>query len=207
MNKAVAVVSLCITGGYLYSILAHMIRPGESTGYTRMLMFACLATIPLAFLMAILGARDLRPFIASIAGEEAGSGPLSIPIPVGLVVVLVVMSLGMLLAIWSGVGLRFGLLFIVFFVPLILRLVTSPARASIETAIIQVVLLFAGLFIGVGIVFFLGVSASETYQRHLQVIWPGYEDAAKVFFGVCVFAFLNQILEFSRAIIVLLKKG
>jgi hypothetical protein len=113
----------------------------------------------------------------------------------------------MLLAIWFGVGLRFGLLFVVFFVPLLLRLATSPARASIETAVIQVVLLFAALFIGIGIVFLLGVSASGTYERHLQVIWPGYKDAAKVFFGVCVFAFLSQLIEFSRALVFLLKKG
>lgn len=201
-----ASVNLCISGFFLCNILMHMIRPGANTGYTRMLMLLCIATIPVSFMMVFIGGRDRWPALISQAREMAGNSPQSTLILAALAILLIIMPLGILLAIWFGMGLRLGLYFIIFFVPLFLRLRNSPMRASVETAVIQIVLYFVSFFIGIGIVFLVGVSESEPYERHLQVIWPGYRDAAKMFFSVCVFAFLNQLIEFSRAFTVLFKK-
>jgi hypothetical protein len=49
MNRIIAAVNFCISGYFIVNIIRHMIRPGMNSEYTRMLMFACLATIPLVF--------------------------------------------------------------------------------------------------------------------------------------------------------------
>jgi hypothetical protein len=201
MNKVVAVTNLGITGFYLYAIVLHMIRPGVNTGYTRMLMFVCLATIPIAFMMAIIGGRDRWPLFVAQAKVMAAGGLSSVLLVAGLVVLLLVMPLGMLLGAWYGMGLRFGLLFLLYFTPVLLRLALAPVKASVHTAVTQAVMLFASFLIGIGIVLILQRFASgvDMYQRHLQVVWPGYGDAAKVFFAVCAFSLLNQLAEFYRA--------
>jgi hypothetical protein len=51
-----------------------MIRPGVDVGYTRMLMFVGLATIPMVFIMGVTGGRDRWPFLLDIAKEVVGNG-------------------------------------------------------------------------------------------------------------------------------------
>ena len=109
----------------------------------------------------------------------------------------------MLVGIWFGMGLRFGSLFILFFVPVITRLAFGTAQDSIMTAIVQGLIFFAAFFIGIGIVTILErfPSGVGTYQEHLQILWPGYSDAAKMFFSISVFALINQAIEFRHAVI------
>jgi hypothetical protein len=83
MNKVVAVTNLGITGFYLYAIVLHMIRPGVNTGYTRMLMFVCLATIPIAFMMAIIGGRNRWPLFVAQAKVMAAGGLSSVLLVAG----------------------------------------------------------------------------------------------------------------------------
>ncbi len=208
MHRAVAGTGLLISGYYLVTIVAHMLRPGANTGYTRMLMFVCLATIPLGFMMAMVGGRDRLPLLAAQARKMVRSGPASVLLLIGLAVLLLLMPAGMLVAIWLGMGLRVGLMFALYFAPVIARLVLAPARVSVQTAVVQGVLLFASLFAGMGIVFILerlgyGV---ENYTLHLQVIWPGYGSAAVMFFSVCVFTLLGQAIEFGYAVRGLLRR-
>ncbi len=206
MKYVTAALSLCVTGFYVYGSFAHMINPGDNIGYTRMLMFACLATIPLAFIMVFVVGR--WPLLIDLAKNLAKGGPSSVLLLIGLAVLIVLMPLGMLLALWSGMGLRFGLLFILYFVPLAQRLATAPAEIAVKTAIMDIVLYFLAFFVGIGLVYVVDLLHFRmgVYERHLQLIWPGYEDAAKMFFGVCVFAILNQLIEFRYALLVLLGK-
>jgi hypothetical protein len=203
MNKVAASANAGITGFYICTILMHMIQPGAHTGYTRMLMFICLASIPLAFMMAIVGGRDRWPLLMAQAKVMATSGFASVLLLTGFAFLLVIMPLGMILGVWYGLGLRFGLLFFLYFIPVLLRLALAPAKASVETAVIQGVMLFASFFIGMGIVSILErfASGAVLYEKHLQVIWPGYGDAAVMFFSVCVFSLLSQLAEFSRALL------
>ena len=165
-----------------------------------MLMFVCLATIPLGFMMAMVGGRDRLTLFAARAKEMVRGGPASVLLLIGLVVLLLLMPAGMLVAIWLGMGLRMGLMFALYFAPVIARLVLAPARVSVQTAVVQGVLLFASLFAGMGIVLSLsGSDTGEKYTLHLQVIWPGYGSAAVMFFSVCVFTLLGQAIEFGYA--------
>jgi hypothetical protein len=126
---------------------------------------------------------------------------------VGLAVLLVLMPIGMLVGIWFGMGLRFGSLFILFFVPVITRLAFGTTQDSIMTAIVQGLIFFASFFIGIGIVTILErfPSGVGTYETHLQILWPGYSDAAKMFFSICIFALINQAIEFRHALIALFR--
>ncbi len=209
MNKPFAIVNLCTTGFYIYTIAAHMVRPGVNTGYTRMLMFVCLATIPLAFMMAVVGGRDRLPLLAAQAKEMARGGLSSVLILAGFTLLLIIMPMGMLLGIWYGMGMIFGLLFILYFIPVLLRLALAPAKASVQTAVTQAVMLFVSFFIGIGITLVLERTTAVvgTYERHLQVVWPGYGDAATMFFSVCVFSLLNQVVEFRHSLLILLGKN
>ena len=95
-----------------------------------------------------------------------------------------------------------GLMFALYFVPVIARLALAPARVSVQTAVVQGVLLFASFFAGMGAVYVLDLLGYGTvaYAEHLQVIWPGYGSAAVMFFSVCVFTLLNQTAEFGYAV-------
>jgi hypothetical protein len=139
----------------------------------------------------------------------AGNGPLGILLLLGLGLLLLLLPLGMLVGVWFGLGLRFGSLFILYFVPVLLRLALAPAKVSVETAVAQGILLFSSFFIGIGIVWVLTRfwSGTETYEQHLQIIWPGYSDAAKMFFSVCIFSLANQVIEFRQALFALLGRG
>jgi len=191
----------------MINILQHMFRPGMNTGYTRMLIFACLATIPMVFMLAMVGGKDRLLFLLTQAKELANSGPLAFMLLVGLAILLVLMPLGMLVGIWFGMGLRFGSLFILYFVPVIMRLTFGTTNTSIMTAIMQALTFFVSFFIGIGIVTILErfTSVVGVYERHLQIVWPGYGDAAKMFFSVCIFALINQAIEFRHALIALLR--
>ena len=202
MNKLVAALNLGISGYFIVNIVMHMIRPGDNTGYTRMLMFACLATIPLAFMMILVGGRDRWPMLLAEFKALAAGGPISWLLLMGLILLLILLPLALLVGTWYGMGLRFGSMFILYLTPVFLRLAIAPVSDAIKTGLVLILILFASFFIGLGIVWFFKrfLSGIEIYQRHLQVIWPDYRDAAKMFFSVCVFALLNQLIEFFHAL-------
>jgi hypothetical protein len=161
----------------------------------------------MVFMLAMVGGKDRWIYLLAQARELAHSGPLAIMLLAGLAVLLVLMPLGMLVGIWFGMGFKFGSLFVLFFVPVITRLAFGTAQASIITAIVQGLTFFASFFIGIGIVAVLErfFSGAGTYERHLQLVWPGYGEAAKMFFSVCIFAFINQAMEFRHALMALLR--
>lgn len=177
-------------------------------GYTRMLMFACLATIPLVFMLMMVGGKERWLFLLAQGREMAAGGPLSLLLLAGLSFLLILMPIGILIGVWFGMGLRFGALFFLYFVPIISRLMFNTTRESVMAAVTQGLLFFLAFFIGISIVTvlerFFGGAAS--YADHLQVLWPGYRDAAKMFFSVCVFALINQLIEFRYALVSLLCK-
>ena len=206
-----AAVSLFINGFFIYNIIRHMIRPGGNVGYTRMLMFVGLATIPMVFLMGLAGGRDRWPFLLDIAKEVVGSGPFQLPGVVGLAAVVIVLPLAVFAAIWIMMELRSGLLFILYFVPLFLRMALEPASECIKTVIIQVLVFFGSIFIVLGIVYFLKRHGTgvEKYAEHVQIIWADYdiESSVNMFFWVHMFALINQLIEFGRVLSVLLHKN
>jgi hypothetical protein len=184
-----------------------MFRPGANTGYTRMLMFACLATIPMVFMLMMVGGKDRWIYLFAQAREWVHGGPLALMLVVGLGFLLVVMPLGMLVAIWFGMGLKFGSLFILYFVPVIMRLAFGATEASVLAAIVQGLTFFGSFLVGIGIVMVLQKlpSGVGTYETHLQVVWPDYSDAAKMFFSVCIFALISQGIEFRHAVMALVR--
>jgi hypothetical protein len=196
MNRMIAAVNFCISGYFIVNIIKHMIRPGMNSEYTRMLMFACLATIPLVFMLMMVAGKERWLFLLDRSKEMAGGGPLMVLLLVGLVILLILMPLGMLAGIWYGMGFQFGTMFILFFVPIISRLIFNTTQQSIVAAITQGLLFFASFLIGISIVEILERfgSGAQLYDAHLQLVWPDYRDAAKMFFSVCVFALINQVI-------------
>lgn len=93
-------------------------------------------------------------------------------------------------------GFQFGTMFILYFVPLISRLIFNTTQQSVVAAITQGLLFFASFLIGIAIVYILERfgSGAQIYDTHLQLVWPDYRDAAKMFFSVCVFALTNQLI-------------
>ncbi len=152
MSRVEAAANLCITGYYLFHIIHHIFRPGTNIGYTRMLMFACLATIPMVFMLMMVGGKDRWPDLLAHARELAHGGPMAVMLLAGLGILLVGMPIGMLVGVWYGMGLRFGALFILYFAPMIMRLAFNTTQASVLTAIVQGVTFFASFFMAVGIV-------------------------------------------------------
>ena len=132
---------------------------------------------------------------------SAGQGPLAIVLLAGLTVLLILLPVGILVGVWYGMGFSLGIQFVLFFVPVFSRLFFASTESSILAAIAQGLLFFLAFFIGITIVtilerFFAGTAV---YAQHLQLIWPGYDAAAKMFFSVCTFALVNQLLEFRHA--------
>lgn len=172
-------------------------------------MFVGLATIPMVFIMGFAGGRDRWPFLPDIAKEVVGNGPFQLPGVLGMAAVVIVLPLAVFAAIWIMMELRSGLLFILYFVPLFLRMGLEPARECINTVIIQVLVFFGSIFIVLGIVHLLKrhTSGIEKFGKHVQAIWPGYDTDSSVnmFFWVCMFALINQLIEFGRASMVLLR--
>jgi hypothetical protein len=206
MSPIAAAANLAIAGFYCVGTFWHMLRPGEDIGFTRMLMFAWLATIPLGFMLVMVGGRDRWHALAGYARELAAQGPAGLLVLACMCVLLVALPLGLLAAVWYGMGLKFGLLFLIYFTPLLVRMFTVSARESVLAGVTQGVLLFASCFAGMGIVWLLARApgGAEVYHEHVQKIWPGYRDAATVFFSVCVFALINQVIEAKHALTALL---
>ncbi len=209
MSATAAAFNIAIAGFYSISILWHMIRPGEDTGYTRMLMFAFIGSIPLGFMTIMIGGRDRWPMLAGYLREFGGTGAAGWLQLAGLGVLVAVLPLVLLAGAWYGMGLKFGTLFIAYFTPLMIRFFSAGAQEAVATSVAQGVLLFASFFAGMGIVWLLArflPQLLDGYTAHMQVIWPGYRDAATMFFSVCVFGFVNQLLEARPALQALLSK-
>lgn len=207
MNRAQAAANLAIAGFFIFNIVRHMIRPGGNIMYTRMLMFVCLATIPMVFMLGPLGGHDRWPFLLDKAREIAGTGPYAWLTIAGLAVLMIILPLVIFIGIGFMMDLRSGLFFAMYFFPLVMRFALEPSRACIGTAVIHVVNFFVSVFVMIGIVYFVGRYGPGVgmYERHLHKIWPGYGTAANMFFWVCSFALLNQLVEFGRALLGLLR--
>lgn len=206
MNRALAAVRLCITGYFIFNIIRHMIAPGGNTGYTRMLMFACLGTICISFMLMVIGGPDRWPVIAEQAREAAGgSGPLSMLVLAGIITVAVILPIGLLIGLGVLVGLRLSFFMALFFVPVLVRLVTATSQQCMINGVVQMLMFFATMLIGVGIVALLErhTSMVEGYIRHFHKIWPGYDDmsSARMFFAVTTFALANQLVELVYAVL------
>ena len=209
LQRIVSLVNLAITGFYIYSLIMHVIRPEGNIGYTRMLMFACLATIPVGFMLAMVGGQDLWPVLFQGLKELGQDGPAEMAVVVCVIFILVVMPLGMLVGVWFGMGLKFGTLFLLFFVPLILRLTLTSAKSSTDMAVYQALLYFGAFFAAIALVRLLGMARADLgpYEQSVQAIWPGYGDAAVMFFAVWLFAITQQVMEFRYALISLFERG
>ena len=209
LQRIVSLVNLAITGFYIYSLIMHVIRPEGNIGYTRMLMFACLATIPVGFMLAMVGGQDRLPVLFRGLKELGQAGPAEMAVVVGVIFILVVMPLGMLVGVWFGMGLKFGTLFLLFFVPLILRLTLTSAKSSTDMAVYQALLYFGAFFAAIALVRLLGMARADLgpYEQSVQAIWPGYGDAAVMFFAVWLFAISQQVMEFRYALMSLFDRG
>ncbi|MEN6320850.1 MAG: hypothetical protein ABFD82_19115 [Syntrophaceae bacterium] len=203
LQRIVSLVNLAITGFYIYSLIMHVIRPGGNAGYTRMLMFACLATIPVAFMLAMIGGQDRWPVLFRGLKELGQTGTTEMAVVVGVIFILVVMPLGMLVGVWFGMGFKFGTLFLLFFVPLLLRLTLTSAKSSTDLAVYQVLLYFGAFFAAIALVRLLGIAQVDLqpYEQNVQTVWPGYGDAAVMFFAVWLLAITQQVMEFRYALI------
>jgi hypothetical protein len=181
-----------------------MVAPGENTGYTRMLLFACMGTICISFMLMVIGGPDRWPLIAEQARVE-GSRPLSMLALAGIITVAVILPICLLIALGVFLGLRLSFFMALFFVPVLMRLVAAPSQQCIINGVVQIMLFFAAMLIGVGIVAFLEkhTYALPVYIKHFHKIWPGYDDMSSVrmFFAAGSFALLNQVIEFVYAII------
>ncbi len=204
MKRIVSAATLVISGYFIFTIVRHMIAPGTNTGYTRMLLFACLGAIPISFMMMVAGATGKWSALADQAREAAGgSGPLYALALAGLVTVAVVLPVALLAAAWYAMGLRFGFLFVLFFVPVVTRLATAPAKECAVNGVIQALLFFGAILAGAGIAALVEKrSSTEVYARQVQAFWEGYDSAssARMFFAAALFALANQLIEFGFAI-------
>jgi hypothetical protein len=204
MHRIMSAASLLISGYFIAMIVKHMIAPGANTGYTRMLMFACLGTIPISFMMMIAGATGKWSALVGVAREAVGgSGPLYVLALAGLITVAVVLPIVLLAAAWYVMGLRFGFMFVLFFVPVAMRLALSPAKDCALNGVVQALLFFAAMLIGAGIFALLEKhSSAEAYAGQVQAVWEGYDYASsgRMFFAITVFALINQLIEFGFAI-------
>jgi hypothetical protein len=204
MDRALAAVRLCITGYFIFNIIRHMIAPGGNTDYTRMLLFACLGTICISLMLMVVGGPDRWPSIVEQAQVE-GSRPLSMLALAGIITTAVILPIGLLIGLGVFLGLRLSFFMALFFVPVLMRLVTATSQQCIINGVIQILLFFATMLIGVGIVALVErhTSALQGYIRHFHKIWPGYDDmsSARMFFTAGSFALLNQIIEFVYAVL------
>jgi hypothetical protein len=204
MNRIMPATSLLISGYFIVMIVKHMIAPGGNTGYTRMLMFACLGTIPLSFMMMIAGATGKWSALFTVAREAAGGSTLLYVLAIiGLVAVAVVLPVVLLAAAWYAMGLRLGFMFVLFFAPVAMRLALSPAKECAVNGVIQALLFFAAMLIGAGIYALLEKHSLEgAYAKQVQAVWEGYDYASsgRMFFAITVFALANQLIELGFSI-------
>jgi hypothetical protein len=208
-QRIVTLLNLAVTGYYVYSLVHHVMRPGQSPGYTRMLMFACIATIPMVFMMAMIGGQDRWPALLHGLKELAQTSTAAFILVVGLVFLLIVMPLGMLVGVWFGMGLKFGAMFILFFLPLLLRLALTSAKSSTNSAVHRAILLFGALFASIAVVRLLSVVRIDLkpYEQSVRAVWPDYGDAAVMFFAVWLFAIIHHLMEFRYGVMSLFSRG
>lgn len=206
MDRASAIVNLGITVYFIYTITRHMIRPGTNVAFTRMLMFSGLGIIPITFLMLMVAGRVeiIREF--GLPGAWSDFGFLDWLLAFGMSL-LALLPLALLAGLWFMMGFRMGFYFFLFLVPVGSRLVFMPNRDLAISALVQILLFFACIFITMGIVhvvnrYFGGTGA---YEKHIHKIWPGYGTAANMFFWVCTFAVSTQLIEFIRALATLIR--
>jgi hypothetical protein len=209
LQRIVTIVNLTITGFYIYSLIMHVIRPSGNAGYTRMLMFACLATIPVVFMLAMIGGQDRWPVLLRGLKELGQTGTAEMVVVVGVIFLLIVLPLGMLVGVWFGMGFKFGSLFFLFFVPLLLRLTLTSAKSSTNLAVYQALLYFGAFFAAIVLVRLLGMARVDLgpYEQSVQAIWPGYGGAAVMFFAVWLFAITQQVMEFRYALMSLFDRS
>ncbi len=209
LQRIAVLVNLVITGYYIYSLVAHVVRHAENIGYTRMLMFACLATIPVVFMLAMVGGHERWPALIQGFREVAQTGPAGLAVTVGMLFLLIVLPLGMLAGVWFGMGLKFGALFLLFFVPMLLRVALTPARTSVNLAVYQALLYFGAFFAAIALVRVLSMVRIDLrpYEQSVQAVWPGYGQAAIMFFAVWLFALVQQVMEFKYALMSLFDRG
>jgi hypothetical protein len=212
MTRVLAAIRLCITGYFIYVIVRHMISPGENAGYTRMLLFACLGTICISFMLMTIGGPDRWPSLARVARDAVGgTGPLYILTLAGFITAGVILPLVLLTALGVMLGLRLGFFMVLFFVPVLVRLVMATSQECVKNGVFQALLFFATMLIGVAIVALLEKYGSgvQVYIRHFHIIWPDYDDmsSARMFFSAATFAIANQLIEFVYAVLGLLGKG
>jgi hypothetical protein len=208
-QRIVTLINLAITGFYIYSLIIHVIRPEGNTGYTRMLMFACLATIPVVFMLAMVGGHDRWPALLHGLKELAQTGIAEMAVVAGVMFLLFVLPLGMLVGVWFSMGLKFGMLFLLFFVPLLLRLTLTSAKFSTNSAVYQALFYFGAFFGAIALVRLLGMAGVDLkpYEQNVQAVWPGYGDADVMFFAVWLFAIARHVMEFRYALIGLFERG
>jgi hypothetical protein len=208
-QRIVTLLNLAITGYYVYSLVLHVMRPGQNIGYTRMLMFACIATIPMVFMMAMVGGQDRWPALLRGLRELAQTSTTAFVLAGGVVFLLILMPLGMLVGVWFGMRLKFGTLFVLFFVPLLLRLALTSAQSSTNSAVHRAILLFGALFGSIALVYLLNTARVDLrpYEENVQAVWPGYGDAAVMFFAVWLFAVVHHLMEFRYGLVGLFSRG
>jgi hypothetical protein len=208
-QRIIPLINVVVTGFYIYTLVMHVIRPGENSGYTRMLMFAFLASIPITFMLAMVGGHDRLPVLFRGLKEMAQTGPSGIAVVAGVTFVLLIMPLGMLVGVWFGLGLKFGSLFLLFFVPLLLRLMFIESKSSTNMAVYQALIYFGALFAALVLVRVLGMIRLDLkpYEQSVQLVWRDYGQAAIMFFAVWLFAMIQQVMEFKYAVVNLFDRG
>ncbi|HOT46312.1 MAG TPA: hypothetical protein PLM53_16230 [Spirochaetota bacterium] len=199
MNRILTALNLCISGYFIVAIIRHMVSPGENSEYTRMLLFACLGTICVSYMLMVIGGPDRWPSIARVANDAVGgTGPLYCLTLAGLVSVGAVLPLVLLGALGFMLGLRLGLFMVLFFVPILVRLATATSQECIIHGVFQALLFFAAMLLGVGIVAPLEKYGSgvQAFIRHFHRIWPDHDamSSARMFFAAAVFALANHLI-------------
>lgn len=206
MDRVGAAVNLCISVYFTFRIIRHMLKPGNDTGQTRMLMYACLATIPLTFFMLMVAGRQevFREF-----GMPAGFAEYVWHnwLLFAGIILLYLLPFALLGGLSFMLDMRNRLLLFLFLIPTLSRLAFAPAQESMIAAIVQTMVFLGSIVAGALLAGALdkwgkGTAAQE---KNLQMILPGYRTAANMFFGVCVFALMNQCIEFVYALIRLIK--
>lgn len=209
MKRIEAVVALAVAVYFVVGIVRHMMRPGGNAEYTRVLMFAGLATIPFVFLVGFTGGHDRWPHLIEYAREIAGENVWSPLAVVGLGAVVIVLPLAIFAAVWIMMGMRSGLVFTLYFVPMFMRMAFETADSCIKHSVLQVGLFFIAVFVTMGVVAVLRRNevSMEPYVQQVHAVWPDYdsESSINMFFWVCTFAFINQLIESGRAIFALLR--
>lgn len=211
MNRVLAGITLCISSYFLFNIVRHMIHPGGNVMFTRALMFSGLGTIPLVFIMGFAGGRDRWPHLIEIGREVVGPGSYAMIGVIGLGLVVIVLPLAVFAAILIMVELRSALIIALYFVPFFVKLFLAPSKTCIQTSVAQVFIFFGAILVSVGLIALLQrFSFTESvYIRHFHKIWPDYDDRSSLnmFFWVCVFALINQLIEFIFSILGLLGRS